>query len=130
MTEIAEELLADLEKETVDLGPNYDETRQMALVLPGKVPNLLINGAAGIAVGMATNIPPHNFSEIVAGLKLLLDNPAATVEEICEARHGPRLPDGRHHLRTGRASARPTRPAGARSCCAPARRSRRRRTAR
>ncbi|MCI0479817.1 DNA gyrase subunit A, partial [Candidatus Uhrbacteria bacterium] len=94
MTEVAEELLADLEKETVELGPNYDETRQMALVLPGKVPNLLINGAAGIAVGMATNIPPHNFSEIVAGLKLLLDKPAATAEEISRVVTGPDFPTG------------------------------------
>ncbi len=94
MTEIAEELLADLEKETVELGPNYDETRQMALVLPGKVPNLLINGAAGIAVGMATNIPPHNFSEIVSGLKLLLDKPAATAEEIAKVVTGPDFPTG------------------------------------
>jgi len=94
MTEIAEELLADLEKETVELGPNYDETRQMALVLPGKVPNLLINGAAGIAVGMATNIPPHNFSEIVTGLKLLLDKPAATAEEIAKVVTGPDFPTG------------------------------------
>ncbi|MCX5753270.1 MAG: DNA gyrase subunit A [Candidatus Krumholzibacteria bacterium] len=94
MTEIAEELLADLEKETVELGPNYDETRQMALVLPGKVPNLLINGAAGIAVGMATNIPPHNFGEIVAGLKLLLDKPAATAEDISKLVTGPDFPTG------------------------------------
>jgi DNA gyrase subunit A len=94
MTEIAEELLADLEKETVELGPNYDETRQMALVLPGKVPNLLINGAAGIAVGMATNIPPHNFSEIVVGLKMLLDKPAATAEEISKVVTGPDFPTG------------------------------------
>ena len=94
MTEIAEELLADLEKETVELGPNYDETRQMALVLPGKVPNLLINGAAGIAVGMATNIPPHNFCEIVDGLKLLLDKPAATAEEISKVVTGPDFPTG------------------------------------
>jgi DNA gyrase subunit A len=94
MTEISEELLADLEKETVELGPNYDETRQMALVLPGKVPNLLINGAAGIAVGMATNIPPHNFGEIVAGLKLLLDKPAATPEDISKLVTGPDFPTG------------------------------------
>ena len=94
MTEIAEELLADLEKETVEFGPNYDETRQMALVLPSKVPNLLINGAAGIAVGMATNIPPHNISEIVAGLKLLLDNPAATAEDISKLVTGPDFPTG------------------------------------
>jgi DNA gyrase subunit A len=94
MTEIAEEILADLEKETVEFGPNYDETRQMALVLPSKVPNLLINGAAGIAVGMATNIPPHNFGEIVMGLKLLLDKPTATTEELSKIVTGPDFPTG------------------------------------
>jgi DNA gyrase subunit A len=94
MTEIAEELLADLEKETVEFGPNYDETRQMALVLPSKAPNLLINGASGIAVGMATNIPPHNLSEIIGGLKLLLDNPAATTEMLCGIVAGPDFPTG------------------------------------
>jgi DNA gyrase subunit A len=92
MTEIAEELLSDLEKETVEFGPNYDETRQMALVLPSKVPNLLINGAAGIAVGMATNIPPHNLGEIVGGLKALLDKPAITIEELSRIVTGPDFP--------------------------------------
>ena len=92
MTEIAEELLSDLEKETVEFGPNYDETRQMALVLPSKVPNLLINGAAGIAVGMATNIPPHNLGEIVDGLKALLDKPAITIEELSRIVTGPDFP--------------------------------------
>jgi DNA gyrase subunit A len=94
MTEIAEELLADLEKETVELGPNYDETRQMALVLPSRVPNLLINGAAGIAVGMATNIPPQNLSEIVEGLKAVLDKPAITAEELSKIVTGPDFPTG------------------------------------
>ena len=94
MTEIAEELLADLEKETVAFGPNYDETRQMALVLPGKVPNLLINGAAGIAVGMATNIPPHNLTEIVEGLEAVLDNERITPEELSRIVTGPDFPTG------------------------------------
>jgi len=94
MTEIAEELLADLEKETVELGPNYDETRQMALVLPSRAPNLLINGAAGIAVGMATNIPPQNLSEIVDGLKALLEKPAITAEELSKIVTGPDFPTG------------------------------------
>ena len=94
MTEIAEELLADLEKETVEFGPNYDETRQMPLVLPGKVPNLLVNGAAGIAVGMATNIPPHNLSEIVDGLSCVLDNPAVTADELSKLVTGPDFPTG------------------------------------
>ena len=92
MTEISEELLADLEKETVAFGPNYDETRQMALVLPSKVPNLLINGASGIAVGMATNIPPHNLGEIVDGLKALLEKPAITIEELSRIVTGPDFP--------------------------------------
>ena len=94
MTEIAEELLADLEKETVELGPNYDETRQMALVLPSRAPNLLINGASGIAVGMATNIPPQNLSEIVDGLKALLEKPAITAEELSKIVTGPDFPTG------------------------------------
>jgi DNA gyrase subunit A len=94
MTSIAEELLADLEKETVEFGPNYDETRQMALVLPSKVPNLLINGATGIAVGMATNVPPHNLSEIVAGLKAVLEKPDITPEELCRIVTGPDFPTG------------------------------------
>ena len=94
MTSIAEELLADLEKETVEFGPNYDETRQMALVLPSKVPNLLINGATGIAVGMATNVPPHNLSEIVAALKAVLEEPGITPEELCRVVTGPDFPTG------------------------------------
>jgi len=94
MTEIAEELLKDIEKETVEFGPNYDETRQMALVLPAKVPNLLINGASGIAVGMATNIPPHNISEIVDAMKALIDNPDISIEELCEYVEGPDFPTG------------------------------------
>jgi len=94
MTEIAEELLADLEKETVEFGPNYDETRQMALVLPGRVPNLLVNGAAGIAVGMATNIPPHNLNEIVEGLEAVLDNENITPQELSGIVTGPDFPTG------------------------------------
>ena len=94
MTSIAEELLADLEKETVEFGPNYDETRQMALVLPSKAPNLLINGATGIAVGMATNVPPHNLSEIVAALKAVLEEPDITPEELCRVVTGPDFPTG------------------------------------
>ena len=75
MTELAEELLTDIEKETVEFVPNYDETRMQAAVLPAKVPNLLVNGSSGIAVGMATNIPPHNLTEIVSGLVAILDDP-------------------------------------------------------
>jgi len=94
MKEIAEELLADIDKETVEFGPNYDETRQMALVLPSKIPNLLINGASGIAVGMATNIPPHNMSEIVSGLKALLADPEIDEKKLAAHVKGPDFPTG------------------------------------
>ena len=94
MEEIADELLADIDKETVAFGPNYDETRQMATVLPSKVPNLLVNGASGIAVGMATNIPPHNMTEIISGLKALLDDPGIDDEEIFKRVQGPDFPTG------------------------------------
>ncbi len=94
MTEIAEEILEDIEKETVEFGPNYDETRQMALVLPARVPNLLINGASGIAVGMATNIPPHNFGEVIDGLTAILNNPEVSDAELCTIVKGPDFPTG------------------------------------
>ena len=92
MTKLAEELLADIDKETVDFGPNYDESRQEPLVLPTKVPNLLINGAGGIAVGYATNIPTHNLAEVVDGLLLLLDNPDVTVAQLMQKIPGPDFP--------------------------------------
>ncbi|BCA55242.1 DNA gyrase, subunit A [Nitrospira sp. KM1] len=92
MTKLAEELLADIDKETVDFGPNYDESRQEPLVLPTKVPNLLINGAGGIAVGYATNIPTHNLGEVVAGLLLLLEHPDVTVAKLMEKIPGPDFP--------------------------------------
>jgi DNA gyrase subunit A len=94
MTSVAEDLLSDIEKETVEFGPNYDETRQMALVLPAKVPNLLINGASGIAVGMATNIPPHNLVEIIDGLTAILDDPDITPRTLCRIVTGPDFPTG------------------------------------
>jgi DNA gyrase subunit A len=111
MTEMAEELLKDIDKETVEFGPNYDETRQMALVLPAKVPNLLLNGAAGIAVGMATNIPPHNIVETIDGLVAILDDPEITIDQLCRIVTGPDFPTGgiiygragiREAYRTGR----------------------------
>src|SRR5574343_280070 len=74
MDKISEELLSDLEKDTVDWGPNYDDSLKEPQVLPARIPNLLVNGSSGIAVGMATNIPPHNISEITNGLLALLDN--------------------------------------------------------
>ncbi len=92
MTAFAEEMLADIDKETVEYGPNYDESRTMPLVLPARVPNLLVNGAAGIAVGMATNIPPHNIGEICDGATALLDNQQTTDEELMALVQGPDFP--------------------------------------
>ena len=92
MTKLAEEMLADIDKETVDFGPNYDESRQEPLVLPTKVPNLLINGAGGIAVGYATNIPTHNIGEVIDGLLLLLENPEVTIAQLMKKIPGPDFP--------------------------------------
>jgi DNA gyrase subunit A len=82
LSNTAEELLRDIDKETVDFLPNFDETRQEPTVLPASFPNLLVNGSSGIAVGMATNIPPHNLSEIIDGTALLIDNPDITVKQL------------------------------------------------
>ncbi|NIM19343.1 MAG: DNA gyrase subunit A [Candidatus Latescibacteria bacterium] len=92
MGAFAEEMLADIDKETVEFGPNYDGSRMMPLVLPGKVPNLLVNGASGIAVGMATNIPPHNIGEIVDGAVALLENPDLPDGALFEHVKGPDFP--------------------------------------
>ncbi len=92
MARIGHELLADLEKETVDFGPNYDGAEQEPLVLPARVPNLLINGSAGIAVGMATNIPPHNLREVVDGCLALLADPQTTIEQLIEIIPAPDFP--------------------------------------
>ncbi|MEK9821874.1 MAG: DNA gyrase subunit A [Gammaproteobacteria bacterium] len=92
MEKIAHELLADLDKETVDFVENYDGTLQMPEVLPAKLPNLLVNGSSGIAVGMATNIPPHNLTEVVNGCLALIDNPELSVDEIMEYVTGPDFP--------------------------------------
>jgi DNA gyrase subunit A len=92
MDKMAEELLSDLEKDTVDWGPNYDDSLKEPLVLPARMPNLLINGSSGIAVGMATNIPPHNLSEITTGLLALLDNEEITIGELMEHIPGPDFP--------------------------------------
>ncbi|MEP0827871.1 MAG: DNA gyrase subunit A [bacterium] len=94
LTPIAMEMLADLEKDTVDMMPNYDETRTEPRVLPGKFPNLLCNGTSGIAVGMASNIPPHNLGEIVDGIAALIDNPEITNDELMEFVPGPDFPTG------------------------------------
>ncbi|MHB9019298.1 MAG: DNA gyrase subunit A [Minisyncoccota bacterium] len=94
IAKIAEEMLMDIEKETVDWLPNYDETRMEPKVLPAKVPNLLLNGAVGIAVGMATNIPPHNLTEIVDATKALIENSKITSDEIMDIIKGPDFPTG------------------------------------
>ncbi len=92
LTALAEELLADIEAETVDFGPNFDDSTREPLVLPSRIPNLLINGAAGIAVGMATNIPPHNLREVCNALIALIDNPALGVDELMQYIPGPDFP--------------------------------------
>lgn len=94
MAKIAEEMLDDIEKETVDFVPNYDESLKEPSVLPAKIPALLINGSSGIAVGMATNIPPHNLCEVIDGLIMLIDNPEVEIPELMTAIKGPDFPTG------------------------------------
>ncbi len=101
MAKLAHELLADLEKETVDWVPNYDGTEQIPEVLPSKVPNLLVNGSSGIAVGMATNIPPHNLNEVIDGCLALIANPDMSVDELMQHIPGPDFPT--HGIINGRA---------------------------
>jgi len=111
LAKIAHELLADIEKETVDFGPNYDGSEQEPLILPAKIPNLLINGSSGIAVGMATNIPPHNIDEVISACIFLLENPECDIEELINLVPAPDFPTGgtiygiqgvREGYRTGR----------------------------
>ena len=111
LAKIAHELLADIDQETVDFGPNYDGSEQEPLLLPSRLPNLLVNGSSGIAVGMATNIPPHNLQEVVDGCLYCLRNPACTVDELIELIPAPDFPTGgiiygmsgvREGYRTGR----------------------------
>ena len=92
MARIGHQLLEDLDKETVDFGPNYDGSEHEPLVMPARIPNLLINGSSGIAVGMATNIPPHNLNEVIAGCLALLENPALGVDELIEYIPAPDFP--------------------------------------
>jgi len=92
MSKIAHELLADLDKETVNFVPNYDGTEHIPEVMPTRVPNLLVNGSSGIAVGMATNIPPHNLTEVINGCIALIENPECTIEELIEHIPGPDFP--------------------------------------
>src|SRR6188768_206875 len=92
LAKIAHEMLADLDKETVDFGPNYDGSEKEPLVLPSRLPNLLVNGSGGIAVGMATNIPPHNLNEVVDACQHLLKNPGAPIEQLMEIIPAPDFP--------------------------------------
>src|SRR5437773_6622006 len=92
LTALALEMLADLDQDTVDWQPNYDGRLQEPIVLPSRFPNLLCNGSAGIAVGMATNVPPHNLSEIVDALVMLVDDPGTTVEQLLKVVKGPDFP--------------------------------------
>jgi DNA gyrase subunit A len=92
MSRLTHELLADIDKETVDFGPNYDESEHEPLVLPARVPNLLINGSAGIAVGMATNIPPHNLNEVIAATMALIDDPSLGIDDLMQHIPGPDFP--------------------------------------
>ena len=94
LSKIAEAILADIEKDTVDYAPNFDETLKEPMVLPSKVPSLLVNGSSGIAVGMATNIPPHNLNEVVDGVIKTIDNPEVSLEELMMGMRGPDFPTG------------------------------------
>ena len=128
MRKIAHAILADLDKETVDFVDNYDGTERIPAVMPTRVPNLLINGSSGIAVGMATNIPPHNLTEVISGCLALINDPDITVDELMEHIPGPDFPTGAiingragiiQAYRTGRGE----------SMCAPRRKSSRMRSA-
>lgn len=94
LTAIAEDLLTDIDKDTVDWQPNFDDSLEEPAVLPARIPNLIVNGSMGIAVGMATNIPPHNLNEVIEALNVLIDRPDATVEELMEHVKGPDFPTG------------------------------------
>jgi len=94
LAKIAEEMLVDIDKETVDFRPNYDNTREEPIVLPAKIPNLIVNGSLGIAVGMATSIPPHNLTEVMSAIKFLIKNPNAEINEILQYIKGPDFPTG------------------------------------
>src|SRR5690606_12003073 len=94
MAKISHDILADIDKETVDWVPNYDGTEQIPAVMPTRVPNLLVNGSSGIAVGMATNIPPHNLTEVLNGCLALIDNPELDIDALMEYIPGPDFPTG------------------------------------
>ncbi|NLA60614.1 MAG: DNA gyrase subunit A [Firmicutes bacterium] len=94
LTAVAQDLLTDIDKDTVDWQPNFDDSLKEPTVLPARIPNLIVNGSVGIAVGMATNIPPHNLNEVIEALNVLIDRPDATVEELMEHVKGPDFPTG------------------------------------
>lgn len=100
MDRVAEEMLVDIEKETVPFMPNYDGSMKEPVVLPAKLPNLLINGSTGIAVGMATNMPPHNINEVIDGILMLIENPEVQISELMTVIKGPDFPTGAHILGT------------------------------
>ncbi len=118
LSRIATEMLRDIEAETVDWAPNYDESREEPVVLPSRFPNLLVNGSSGIAVGMATNVPPHNLRETIAATVALIDDPTLTSGDLTRYMKGPDFPTGGSSW--GRpASVRPTRPVGGGLWCGP-----------
>ncbi|GAG59547.1 unnamed protein product, partial [marine sediment metagenome] len=92
LTRIAEEMLVDIDKDTVNFMPNFDNSLKEPVVLPTRLPNLLVNGSSGIAVGMATNIPPHNLGEVCDAISYLIDNPEATIDELTQFIKGPDFP--------------------------------------
>ncbi|MBC8586704.1 DNA gyrase subunit A [Paratissierella segnis] len=96
MTKLSQEMLRDIGKDTIDFRPNFDETLKEPIVLPSRFPNLLVNGSSGIAVGMATNIPPHNLREVIDGIVLLLDDPDTDIEALMKVIKGPDFPTGAH----------------------------------
>ncbi|WP_313756644.1 DNA gyrase subunit A [Tissierella sp.] len=96
MTKLTMEMLRDIEKNTIDYRPNFDETLKEPVVLPSRFPNLLVNGSSGIAVGMATNIPPHNLKEVIDGVVMLIDNPESTVDDLMTVIKGPDFPTAAH----------------------------------
>src|SRR5947208_14085916 len=95
MARLATEMLRDIDSDTVDFRPNYDDSRQEPIVLPARFPNLLVNGSAGIAVGMATNIPPHNLGEVVDAVNAYIDDPSIDVAGLMKYGKGPDFPTGR-----------------------------------
>ena len=96
MTKLAMEMLRDIGKDTVDYRPNFDETLKEPIVLPSRFPNLMVNGSSGIAVGMATNIPPHNLKEVIDGIVMLIDSPDSTIDDLMTVIKGPDFPTAGH----------------------------------